>query len=1105
MREYVSDLPLSDAQKQAVYSDCDMIVSAGAGCGKTYTMIERIIRKLVAGDKNSDGVSLDSMLIVTYTRAAAADIRVKLATRLNRLRLKGEREKRVADEALAAMPVCDIGTLDSFCQRLIRTYFYAADIQPSATIADEREAALIKTACVKKAIVDAWKSGDSDFIEIYNALGSRRDDGEVVKALENILDFALCARDPFDYLGGGMSDAEALSRLEGIVRSRRDGLIPLVAELRLEAERVGLNSVLKGIDAFIDYVDGRMSELPRVQYRRSDKDSPAVACEKSAVNERYKTVKKKCEQLRAFSARVGCAASVDGARYSRALLSVARAALDEYNRRKKALEKIDYSDLEHGACRVLCDESCRREISSRIKYVFIDEFQDVNPLQASIADLLRECGAEMFLVGDIKQSIYGFRRCSPEYFARKLRPENGYTAVYLNENHRSDKKIIDFVNAVFEPMMTESFGGVDYALHELVGTSIKDGSADFYIIDDIIDGQPKQAADGTTAAENGENARSGREVYSVIGAREKISVDPEAAYVVGRIAKLIDEHKDDDKFSLGQIAVLVRSVGGFAYEVMRLLSQNGIRACIGKRSKLSDYPEALALVDIARYVDNRFDDVALYTALRSPMGMFSDAELFELATEGQAAARYKKVPPERGRAYSFRQKVDAYRGRFSDRLNAFFALRDEFSRYAKCHDASDSLGYITSRISYFGHVCEYYGSAGRSADSVEALISAARIKTDLHSFIKFCDETDFNLDVGTGGDAVVISSIHASKGLEYDYCFVCELGHKFRYDDVRGKVIVSEHGVALKVPTVAGDGKPVLAESAPWLLANAEGIGRLDAEELRLLYVALTRAKKALVVTGRRKKQASPSLCALRFMSGVPALAAQPIPVSAERAVRLPPSNADAVRDAVSRVCAFEYGSTALPVKTCVTALVTEDDDDYTSAAPVLTRDDSHFDPSRDNRRSAREKSADGAETARLRGTAFHRAMELMDLSSPDFDVVADRCEHIELVDRDLVLEAANVMRGLIGNDRYFKERYFMADLEFAGGNVLVQGVIDLLILRGDGTATIVDYKTGELSGEALAEYKKQVEYYARAVERATGMRVAERYLYSFTGGLVRI
>lgn len=1081
-------MAFTDNQLLAITTSGNIIVSAGAGSGKTTVMIARII------DKLKKGASLDEMLIVTFTRASAADMRVKLTDKLYELK-NDPSYRAVADNALELLPSCNIGTLHSYCQRLVRMYFFAADLDPSAAVCEECEADSIKQRAVSDAVENAWNVADPYFMTMYDMLCIGRSDDGVKAVVGDILEFALTMPDPQAYLADSRTDSAYFGALDGIVSARREAIVQKIKALKLDLEAAGMKKHVIGADDMLSYIDGITDEITTTRHTaRHDYTDE--------LNAQYKDLKKLCLKFRDFAIETQYAKAVESAQYSFALRAVAADALWRYAERKKSLGKIDYSDLEHGAYNVLNDSECLSGIAQNIKYVFIDEFQDVNPLQSAIAECFRAAGAEMFLVGDIKQSIYGFRRCSPEHFKRAIKSPN-YTHIPLTDNFRSSEAVIDFVNSVFDDVMTEGFGGVNYmdAAQRLVwgNESITDGKAVFYAVDDDVEPAPTDTL--ASPSDDGKREKTGG--YSVVtDAVAAVDDDSQAELVADCI---VDYISDSPAPKAGDIAVLVRSVKSrFCAALAKELDRRGVKYCLEKRSSAKSFPEVVALMDILRCADNRLDDIALYTAMRSAMGGFTDEELARISTEGENACRAAFVQPigvGQHKNYAFWQKVNAYRGEFKAKVDKFIAARDRVVDYAINHDCADVLGFITSEIDYFQHVYEQGGSAA----AVDALIRfAADRACDMHAFLTYFDGNNIELSATGGGDAVAITTMHSSKGLEYDLVIVADVNKQFSNTDKEKRVLISENGVFVKLP----DENNLLVKSVPWMVENLTYSDRQRAEELRLFYVALTRAKHNLIVCGKKsafsKTAPEDSKCMMNFLSRL-----TPDPIDIER---MPIGDYDEGRPYDENIASAvharhkqveEYNAQrlecALPVKTCVTAVAHDEwnNDDYTAHTKVLTVDD------RDS----------GGETidAMQRGTAYHRAMELANFDSLDMDELRRTCENFELVNEREIATAVEVMKELTADSAFIaKERYFIVNLpagevygEGKAGSVLVQGVIDLLIVDKSGNAVIVDYKTGNPASLINDAYRKQLQLYTAAVERTTPYKVKSAVLYSFAAGKI--
>ncbi|MDE6029101.1 MAG: UvrD-helicase domain-containing protein [Clostridiales bacterium] len=1117
-------------QRAAVTTQGNIIVSAGAGSGKTTVMIARIIEKLKAGAR------LDDMLIVTFTRASAADMRIKLTEKLLELKNDksgGEDFRDTANAALEKLPTCNIGTLHSYCQKLVRMYFYAAGLEPSAELCDEGEASVMKARAVSDAVERALKKRDEHFMVMYDMLSSRNDDETVKKVIGNILEFALTMPDPDLYLSTVRPDCESAALLEDKVNVRKNTLLADLNEIIPELERAGMGGAPKKgkktkthVETVKDLIALLNGEINKIENAARSYDGCDLA-----LHDSYAELKEECTAFCAFKAEVETAASLNSEPYVRALMAVAADARNAYAERKKLFGKMDFSDLEHGAYNVLRDEASIAEIAKSVKYVFIDEFQDVNPLQSAIAERFRNAGAEMFVVGDVKQSIYGFRRCSPKHFKTAIKNANAlgdpiaddkaYTHIPLTDNFRSSEAVIDFVNKVFDGVMTEDFGEVDYSdPAQRLKWGNKDmmgGKAAFYVV-----GDEAVTPETDTVVEPTEAERKPFAGYSIATSADKASAEHNEAVLV---ADYIAQYVKSAGPQAGSIAVLVSAIKNnkFVAALTAELDTRGIGYAIGSDREANTFPEIVALMDLLRCADNRLDDIALYTALRSSVGGFSDEELAAIAERGKCVCDCTGVTPiiggDRPR-YALWQKIVAYDGALKDRIAAFISARDRIAEYAYTHDCADVLGFITSEFDYFQHVYE----TGGSAAAVDALIRfAADRGLDMHAFIEYYDDSEIKLPANGGGDGVTITTIHKSKGLEYDCAIVADTARKFNELDQSQRVLISDDGVFVKLP-IDDSGK--LAPSAPWKVENMQCKSRERAEELRLLYVALTRAKKRLVVTGEAKwfkTKVAPCDAnrMIKFMKNAPTSDIDvPRYSDSGRSDVEYPFDANIAKAVSERHKLVERRNaqrteSVLTIKTCVTSVAHRewDEEDYTSFAPVLTVDD------RDDRDDeggvfaigGNNKRAGGAD-GMLRGTAYHRAMELADFNDLDMAELRRTCENFNLITDEREIErAVEVMRGLTANCAFVaKERYFIVNLpasEVYGediiGSVLVQGVIDLLIVDEAGNATIVDYKTGNPASLINAAYRKQLELYKAAVERTTPYKVKRAVLYSFASGKI--
>lgn len=1088
-------------QGLAVTQPGNIIVTAGAGSGKTFTMIGRIIEKLKNAEEK-DGKfypNLGQMLIVTFTRASAADMRIKLTNALYALKAD-PRYKKTATSALIDLSTANIGTLHSFCQKVIKTYFAAAGIDSSFTMCDDTESEQLMLDAVGDAVTEAHKSGDKYFEAMCDMLESR-DDGAITAHIKKILDIALSMtpENAKSYLNPVASDRQFDSELDGLLSGIST---PLLAEIDVLTEELKdlppLKKQAESIYGFKDYMFGKLDKIEKTRYTPKNSDGVELVTLCREKNEKYRALRTRCVNFRELYLNAQTAKGYDSAPYVSSLKAVAKRADELYAKYKRERGKIDYSDLEHGAYRALCNEDCMQKIAEQFKYVFIDEFQDVNPLQSAIANKFKERGAEMFVVGDVKQSIYGFRRCSPEHFiAAQNSPD--FKCIPLSDNFRSSPAVIDFVNRLFDKVMKSDFGGVDYAdpsqRMKCAGEGSEAGSAHFYLVD--VD----------KSRRGGEFSEDG---YSVVTNAATIAPDREAEIIADYI---LDTVKKDKTKKLSSIAVILRATdNAFCRRLQKVFSERSIKYVLEKKDSAKNIHEVALLTDIMRCADNRFDDIALYAAMRSPVGGFSDEELLKIAVEGGKAAEKRKEQKVFGNlGYEFWQKVANYDGELNGKIRAFFDARQTIADYAKTHSAAEVMGFITSRFGFFQYVYEIGGDAA----AVQAYIDFAQSREfDMHALIDCYDTADIKLSAKGGGDAVNIMTIHKSKGLEFDTVIVANVGADFNERDRSQSITVNDRGVFVRIPD---EDRGERIKSVRWLIEYVRYPDWARAEELRMLYVALTRAKKDLIVIGKGRNfkdrdRLSEIACYAEYFHAAGMHAEQPdfphvAKVGEDEVPPVVPQVTDWVKKRIARLNelnAMRESAVTLsdgahiPIKTSVTTVAHRDPAPFegTAISPSVTVDD------RDG--GMRVFSGGGTN----RGTAYHRVMEHIDFDNPDFEAAAEGVDGKEDVNEGEILKAVAVMRSLTAGASFVaKERYFIVNLPAKAvfgcgdGDVLVQGVIDLLVVDSAGNAVIVDYKTGNPDTLNNAAYRTQLALYTAAVEKCTPYKVKSAMLYSFEAG----
>ncbi|MCH5163724.1 MAG: UvrD-helicase domain-containing protein [Clostridiales bacterium] len=1013
----------SDSQKEVIYADDDRIlVSASAGSGKTTVMIERILRLV------KDGVRLSNMLICTFTKASAADMRAKLYAQMSKRGLKNE---------LKDLSRADISTIDSFCQRIVTKYFYVLGIDPQFEVLDDTESRALISDAVEQSI-EHFKA-DEHFSRLYEMLRNRTKSYHLKEAITSIMDFR--SINPDTHPSYSYDAAEVQRQIDEYV----------------ESERQGLEDTIERLFAILDKPEFKAELLSAMQTgnckwtqfkRNEDKTyKPCVDYLRSRVKDFVKE-KEEIANLRPQS---------HSYELIEALIKAADYACEVYAAEKLKRSAVDFADLENMTLEILKSD-VKTEICEKYKYVFVDEYQDINPLQESLIQRVAEDN-KLFMVGDLKQSIYAFRGCAPDIFKQKYdlyKNGVGGRVINLDTNYRSAGGIIDFVNKVFCEVMTEDFGGVDYNGNPMSASKEEDGYVKFHLV--------------TGKAEKNELG-----VYSVKEHNEPpgSKMEAEATLIAYRVQELLKQSHDGAPVAFNDIAILTRGMSSLEALVVQKLRQINVPVSLKEDAHYLNRPETGQLIAYLRLIDNRLDDKAMAMAMLSPLGGFSEDELSKIRLNGSG---------------TFYECVESAAATDS-KVKGFFDKLDRYYELSLTMSVDELADIIVSECGYFNYAFRLGEDAAEVLDKFLAFLGACPQKSSLKACLKFIDERKPYTELSGDDNSVKMMTIHKSKGLEFKYVFVIGLGGSFEFKDLTKHVFVDKE-VSMKVYD-----NHEAYESDLQFVYKLHKRKKILEEELRIFYVAITRAKYGLelfaslsdedVVIPAYEVQPCKMVDFYRCTSALDWLASR---VFMAKKYDL---NEIEVEDAPSRKVLFGQADEKLvkelkdyfdfspqqnaPTKSYVSKLAHNDDE------PAVYM------------------FSEGEGDALERGNAYHRCMEALDFSHPSISLLPEN--DLKLVNADKLLIAAKKMTEFKGT--VYKEKPFMIKLSAleAGlsgkGYVLVQGVIDLLVINGD-EATIVDYKTGKAHGSFETGYFKQVNLYALAVERLLKKKVTKKYLYYF-------
>lgn len=884
----------TDAQRAAIESaGRSVIVSAAAGAGKTSVLTRRVL-EIVSGNR-PDACDADRLLVLTFTEAAAAQMRSRIADAL-RERLAASPHDARLNRQLALLDVATISTVHAFCNRLIREHFAHLELDPMARVMDDNEASLLRHECMD-ALFTTMLEGDD----------------EPAAAFRSLLDLY--------HLGDDASLAAFVLRLhaflESLPKSERwlhdavdavqvtdDAPPPAAAEAWREELREELDRQVTACGQRLAIVERRWPELmdyaapmrvylanaqgwladladvaaleavrasiagyvyPRLPSQRGgDADAKAAVKQfndetREAFNHRLKdawcvmSMSELAAGLRAVAPAVATYADV------------ARRFDAAYAAEKRRRNLLDFSDLERHALALLCeggDPDAPSPVALQLRddfdHVLVDEFQDINPVQAAILKLVsREDDAarpaNLFVVGDVKQSIYRFRLAEPAIFTRRLAEFAGAhargAACHLPDNFRSAPGVVSAINACFERLMTPAVGGLTYddnarlaARRDRPAFDLPGAALELHLMPPTI----AEAADNAEADDDDERAGDEDEF-----ARYD-AMDREAVLIGRRIRELMNASRAhaDRPLRYGDVAVLMRSVRKRGPQIARRLARMGIPAQSSAGGLFFDQLEVRDVMAMLAVLDNPQQDIPLAAVLRSPFveEPFSDSDLVEIRSGRRGEPFYLAAGhyAEHGPDASLRERVASTLRRLA-----------KFRRQARETPVATFLWQMLERTDYFARVAALPGGEQRRAnlhrlhDMARAFESTAT--PTLARFIRLLEtlrDEEENVaeapSAETGDDAVRIMSIHKAKGLEFPVVFLADAGKKFNRQDAHGRVLFDrERHIG---PKVVDDRRMIEYPSLAHRLVKARIERQTLAEELRLLYVAMTRAMDKLIV-----------------------------------------------------------------------------------------------------------------------------------------------------------------------------------------------------------------------------------------------------------------
>lgn len=1183
-----------DQEKAIKVRGKNLLVSAAAGSGKTAVLVERIIRLIT-----EDLIDINTLLIVTFTNAAAGEMRERILNALIKEIEQGSEHEEHLRRQITLLGRSYITTLHSFCIDVVRKNFHLVDIDPSFRIGDMTETSILIEEVLEDLLEEEYRIEDKSFIELVEGFGGNKEDVKLQDLILKIFGFIQSKPYPRKWLMESIEEfnmgKEAFTdsiwiqtikenigiELEGsknIIKSAIEACNnicgPREYEQALLEDLNDIDSLIASLGESLEkfYININEIKHPKLKTIRGNRKLEVdenLQREVKNLRDNYKDNIKSIKEKILVRSFDGYLDQINAIYPTMKYLGEVVVKFGEmYSERKLEKGILDFNDLEHYTLKILENDEVRMEYKRKFEHIFVDEYQDSNIVQETILNRIKREN-NLFLVGDVKQSIYRFRLADPSLFIEKYetydRDGKGLNQrIDLSQNFRTRLEILDGINYLFKNIMSKTLGEIDYTEDSYLYKGL-----DF---EDIEDPNIELNIMESTS-------KSDDEISEEL--REMSNIEAEASFVANRIKALIGKEsysakkKEYKKIQYKDIVVLLRSPRTWAPIFTEILTKEGIPVYADDNSGYFDTIEINMFMDLLKLIDNKRQDIPLLSVMRSPIGGFNIKELIKIRIQSREGSYYKALEDY---ILNNDDELEMKIKEFIDRLERW----GDQARYLKL---DEFIWKLLIETGYYHYVGAMPGGIQRQANLRILVDRASQFEKSaingLFLFLRFIDKlTKSKGDMGSAKtlgeneNVVRIMSVHKSKGLEFPVVICCGLGKKFNLKDMQQDILLhKELGLG---PKFVDAQKRIYNQTLPQLAIKSKMKIENLSEEMRILYVALTRAIDKLILIGsvreleREAKKWLRGSTLFNLVKGQSYLdwicsslathrdgkplrelgkfnmkesliqdseesrwsinlinkrdihqkEIEKIEIINDERERLDNFKLDVkpkYKELIAERFTWKYPNecdTGIPSKLAVSDIKkasAKNMDDIVFKIPSLVKKPSFLEG---------EKPFTKAEI----GTIIHFVMQHLDLSR-----VLDVAEIEEQIDTMVIKEQlttgeakvvnaekiltffkSDIGKRIMGAERVFREAAFILkkkalevidDLEDCSEELLIQGVIDCYFEEGE-ELVLIDYKTGNVLYENLEIMKKrygvQMELYKEALERITGKKVKESYIYLF-------
>ena len=882
-------------QSQAIYQKgSNILVAAAAGSGKTAVLVERIINKII-----KEKIDIDRLLVVTFTNAAASEMRERILNSIYKIieseETKDEEIINHLQRQITLLNKANICTIDSFCLDVIKNNFFEIEISPNFRIADTAEIDLLKQEVLEKIFEEKYENHDEDFEKLIKTYTSYRDDTPLKDLILKIYTYIESNPFPLEWLETqiekfNIKDAKQdfsktiwgtillqnmKEELEDCIKKLKSENLRLSVDKELETYEKTITSDIQQLEMVmgnLDSWDKAYNLVNNVEFLKWPSSRKITNPEKDRAKSIRDKIKKSftSKKDKIFTSNSE-EANIDLLEMYEILVNLKNLIKDfdeEFKKSKKEKNIVDFSDVEHFALQILIKEKDGKYESSDIakKYqekfteIAIDEYQDSNLVQEYILTSISK-GNNIFMVGDVKQSIYKFRQAMPDLFLSKYKEYDEITSnekglkIKLFKNFRSRKNVLDLTNLIFENIMGQKLGEIDYTEEEYLnlGANYKESNEDLLSEIDILD-ITEEEQNTNDNFEKEEEQEENEEL-------ERIEdIELEAKFVAEKIRELLDnnfqiyDNKKEEfrKIQFRDIVILLRSTKNKANIFEKELIKQNIDVYSDTSSEYLESYEIQVIMDLLKIIDNPYQDIPLVHVMLSSIGMFTDDDLLEIRLCDSHDDFYTTM---------LKSRLSVSKD-LKEKIEIFLEKIENFREKNQYMDLDELIWTIYEETGFLNYVALMPNGNLRTAN-LKMLFERAKQYENasfkgLFNFINFIERVKLGSGdlgaaklIGENENVVRIMSIHKSKGLEFPIVFLSCSGSSFNMMDLNADILLHQN-IGIGVKYIDYD-KQIKYDTISKLALREKLLEENLSEEMRILYVALTRAKEKIYITAIKK------------------------------------------------------------------------------------------------------------------------------------------------------------------------------------------------------------------------------------------------------------